>query len=92
MFISPLSPCFVPFQVRFCGFTDFATGLWLGLELDEPEGKNDGSNQLTRWALSLARVVSTQKNRTESGGCATKAREPESNIKTLYEVFGIQVL
>ncbi|CAM9776990.1 unnamed protein product, partial [Scytosiphon promiscuus] len=35
--------------VRFCGFTEFATGLWLGLELDEPEGKNDGSNQLTRY-------------------------------------------
>ncbi|CAN0194929.1 unnamed protein product, partial [Ectocarpus sp. 12 AP-2014] len=35
--------------VRFCGLTEFATGLWLGLELDSPEGKNDGSNQLKRY-------------------------------------------
>lgn len=35
-------------QVRFCGFTEFATGLWLGLELDEPKGKHDGSNKRKR--------------------------------------------
>lgn len=39
-------------QVRFCGLTEFATGLWLGLELDFPEGKNDGSNQLKRCGVT----------------------------------------
>uniref|UniRef100_A0A3B5M8E8 CAP-Gly domain-containing protein n=1 Tax=Xiphophorus couchianus TaxID=32473 RepID=A0A3B5M8E8_9TELE len=29
--------------IRFLGATDFAPGLWLGLELRSPKGKNDGS-------------------------------------------------
>ncbi|XP_047201685.1 CAP-Gly domain-containing linker protein 4-like isoform X4 [Girardinichthys multiradiatus] len=29
--------------VKFCGKTNFAHGIWLGIELDKPSGKNDGS-------------------------------------------------
>lgn len=29
--------------LRFCGKTEFASGQWAGIELDEPEGKNNGS-------------------------------------------------
>ncbi|XP_066122915.1 CAP-Gly domain-containing linker protein 4 isoform X2 [Saccopteryx bilineata] len=29
--------------LRFCGATEFASGQWAGIELDEPEGKNNGS-------------------------------------------------
>ncbi|XP_060790717.1 CAP-Gly domain-containing linker protein 3 isoform X3 [Neoarius graeffei] len=29
--------------VRFCGKTSFAPGIWLGIELDKPSGKNNGS-------------------------------------------------
>ncbi|XP_039642271.1 CAP-Gly domain-containing linker protein 4-like isoform X3 [Perca fluviatilis] len=30
-------------SLRFCGSTEFSGGLWAGVELDKPEGKNDGS-------------------------------------------------
>ena len=29
--------------LRFCGTTEFATGIWAGVELDTEEGKNDGT-------------------------------------------------
>ncbi|XP_038584969.1 CAP-Gly domain-containing linker protein 4-like isoform X3 [Micropterus salmoides] len=29
--------------LRFCGSTEFSGGLWAGVQLDKPEGKNDGS-------------------------------------------------
>ncbi|KAJ5129777.1 uncharacterized protein N7515_005816 [Penicillium bovifimosum] len=35
--------------VRFCGTTHFADGEWIGLELDDATGKNDGSVQGERY-------------------------------------------
>ena len=29
--------------LRYCGPTEFAPGVWAGIELDEPAGKNDGT-------------------------------------------------
>jgi dynactin 1 len=35
--------------VRFYGLTSFAKGTWVGIELDEPSGKNDGTVQGFRY-------------------------------------------
>eukprot|EP00112_Aurelia_sp_Birch-Aquarium-sp1_P006770 Seg1740.4 transcript_id=Seg1740.4/GoldUCD/mRNA.D3Y31 product="Dynactin subunit 1" protein_id=Seg1740.4/GoldUCD/D3Y31 len=35
--------------VKYSGMTAFAAGKWIGLELDEPKGKNDGTVQLKRY-------------------------------------------
>ena len=29
--------------LRYCGATQFAQGIWAGVELEEPLGKNDGT-------------------------------------------------
>lgn len=35
--------------VRFCGSTDFAPGKWVGIELDQANGKNGGIVQGVRY-------------------------------------------
>merc|ERR1719506_2053320 len=35
--------------IRFCGQTSFAAGEWIGVELDKPNGKNDGSVRGVRY-------------------------------------------
>lgn len=38
--------------LRYVGVTDFATGVWAGVELDDPLGKNDGSVDGKRYYFS----------------------------------------
>lgn len=46
--------------VRFIGTTQFSSGIWVGIELDQPTGKNDGSVQGVRYFNCLANAVSGQ--------------------------------
>ena len=39
--------------VRFVGETDFAEGVWIGLELERPVGRNDGSVQGVRYIHNI---------------------------------------
>ncbi|KAK6058061.1 CAP-Gly domain protein [Cooperia oncophora] len=39
--------------VRFIGETEFAQGIWAGIELEQPLGKNDGSVQRRTFVLPL---------------------------------------
>ena len=38
-------------MLRYIGDVDFAEGIWLGVELRTPKGKNDGSVQGRRYFL-----------------------------------------
>lgn len=42
--------------VRYMGFTEFAPGEWVGVELDDPRGKNDGSVAGTRYSQKKKNV------------------------------------
>ena len=49
--------------MRFCGKTQFASGIWAGIELDEPAGKNDGSvSGVTYFKCSPKHGMSMEKN------------------------------
>jgi dynactin 1 len=39
--------------IRFLGTTSFSQGRWAGIELDEPNGKNDGTVQGIRYFTCL---------------------------------------
>ena len=38
--------------LKYIGRTDFAKGIWAGIELDEPIGKNDGAVAGKRYATT----------------------------------------
>lgn len=52
--------------VRFVGETQFAKGLWLGIELDDADGKNDGSvNGVSYFSCGVNRGVFAPPNRVQ---------------------------
>ena len=52
--------------LEFCGTVEFAGGTWAGVELDEPEGKNDGTvNGVTYFHCKPSFGVMIQTNKIE---------------------------
>ena len=43
--------CVLAGVIRYIGSTDFADGIWIGVELRTPKGKNDGSVMDKRYFL-----------------------------------------
>lgn len=48
--------------LRYVGITDFASGIWAGVELDDPLGKNDGSVDGKRFVCCKIVHVNTSYN------------------------------
>lgn len=46
--------------IAFFGKTSFAAGKWIGLILDEPKGKNDGTVQGTEYFKVITRKVAPE--------------------------------
>ena len=46
-----------PGVVRFMGETSFASGVWVGVELDTPDGKNNGEVNGVRYFLRAKRIT-----------------------------------
>uniref|UniRef100_A0A2K6EHW9 CAP-Gly domain containing linker protein family member 4 n=1 Tax=Propithecus coquereli TaxID=379532 RepID=A0A2K6EHW9_PROCO len=70
--------------LRFCGTTEFASGQWAGIELDEPEGKNNGSVgkvQYFKCAPRYGSMSSKKDNASES----TLPFPPSEESKTVTE-------
>ena len=52
--------------LQFCGPVEFAGGTWAGVELDEPEGKNDGRvNNITYFTTQPGFGVMVPTNKVE---------------------------
>ncbi|KAJ2762142.1 hypothetical protein H4S06_000825 [Coemansia sp. BCRC 34490] len=86
--------------VRFSGTTEFAPGGWLGIELEQPSGKNDGSVQGVRYFECQPNhgvfVRSSQaKILTSSGGTASDApgtpMEVQSGSRSRSTIHGSEI-
>ncbi|KAJ2841363.1 hypothetical protein IWW36_006282, partial [Coemansia brasiliensis] len=79
--------------IRFSGPTEFASGRWLGIELDRPQGKNDGSVQGKRYfecapmhgvfvRSSQVKVLADTDSREAGGVSRTRATIHGAEIQT----------
>ena len=44
-------------MVRFCGTTEFAPGIWAGVELDTADGRNDGIVKGMRYVRDDSKIT-----------------------------------
>ncbi|KAM4867496.1 CAP-Gly domain-containing linker protein 4 isoform 2-T4 [Thomomys bottae] len=77
--------------LRFCGPTEFASGQWAGIELDEPEGKNNGSVgkvQYFKCAPKYGIMSSKKENTPESALPGLPRKEPNSATEKDVSLHG----
>ncbi|XP_069464812.1 CAP-Gly domain-containing linker protein 4 isoform X2 [Ambystoma mexicanum] len=73
--------------LRFCGPTEFASGQWAGIEMDEPEGKNNGcvgGVQYFKCPPQHGIGVSVKKGSEPTKIISTEEMEPMKNVKQAF--------
>ncbi|XP_069464816.1 CAP-Gly domain-containing linker protein 4 isoform X6 [Ambystoma mexicanum] len=79
--------------LRFCGPTEFASGQWAGIEMDEPEGKNNGcvgGVQYFKCPPQHGIGVSVKKGSEPTKIISTEEMEPMKNVKQGFW-YGIEL-
>ncbi|XP_071953459.1 CAP-Gly domain-containing linker protein 4-like isoform X2 [Antedon mediterranea] len=70
--------------LRYCGTTQFAPGVWAGIELPDPEGKNDGSvGGIAYFSCPVKHGVFAPMSKVVKPGTPTKSTTPRSNSATI---------
>ncbi|KAM6180429.1 CAP-Gly domain-containing linker protein 4 isoform 2-T2 [Erethizon dorsatum] len=70
--------------LRFCGTTEFASGQWAGIELDEPEGKNNGSVGKVQY-FKCAPKYGLMTSKKDSISESALSLPPSEELKTVAE-------
>ncbi|EPY77426.1 restin-like 2 isoform 4-like protein [Camelus ferus] len=80
--------------LRFCGTTEFASGQWAGIELDEPEGKNNGSVgkvQYFKCAPKYATLLGSISSSSSTSSLEHKQGHPKKLIARGGYWYGIEL-
>ena len=72
--------------LRFCGTTEFATGIWAGVELDTAEGRNDGTVKGMRYFhCDPNHGIFVSPNKLAKAGSEYKPVQSERTVRTVYK-------
>jgi dynactin 1 len=74
--------------VRFYGPTSFSSGKWVGIELNEPKGKNDGSVMgVSYFTCKPNHGVFIKPSQVRVLGPEAPSLAPPSNVRSLRDMF-----